>query len=151
MPVCGTSKTTFATARGGRNLARRSSSWPARSTAITTAGPRSNGGSTSCSVRRSSRKRRMYRISDGPADPSKSEEAIPPAAPADAPGGPMDSGGTSTLEAPAPPPDGVALVKAGDLKAAEAAFREAIRRSPDDAGAWHNLGVVLATQGKLEP
>lgn len=71
--------------------------------------------------------------------------------PADEPvaGGPADSAGMARQEAPVPPPDGAALVKKGDLAAAEAAFREAAHRAPRDAGARHNLGVALAIQGKL--
>jgi len=65
-------------------------------------------------------------------------------------GGPRASEGTTALEAPEVPPDGVALVHAGNLPAAEAAFREEIERSPNDAGLRHNLAVALARQKKLE-
>ena len=41
------------------------------------------------------------------------------------------------------------LVKAGNLTGAEAAYRSALARTPYDSGVWHNLGVVLASQGKL--
>jgi tetratricopeptide (TPR) repeat protein len=64
-------------------------------------------------------------------------------------GGPRASEGTTALEAPEVPPDGRALVHTGNLPAAEAAFREAIERSPNDAGLRHNLAVALARQKKL--
>lgn len=37
----------------------------------------------------------------------------------------------------------------GDLSAAEAALREALRLAPDDAVAWSNLGVLLQKQTRL--
>jgi tetratricopeptide (TPR) repeat protein len=45
--------------------------------------------------------------------------------------------------------DGAARLAAGDLAGAEAAFRIALDLRPNDAAAWHNLGVVLARQGNL--
>ena len=89
----------------------------------------------------------MYRITERPPEPEEPNSGGPPGEQA---GGMVDSAGTAALEAPPSPPDGVALVKAGNLKAAEAAFREALERSPDDAGLWHNLAVVYASQGNLE-
>src|SRR6266446_6735960 len=48
-------------------------------------------------------------------------------------GGPIDSAAKSTRELPLPLPDGVALVKQGNLAAAEDAFRQSVGRSPKDA------------------
>jgi tetratricopeptide (TPR) repeat protein len=89
----------------------------------------------------------MYRIAgeaQEPNPPAEGEAAV------ERPGGMIDSAGTAPLEAPPAPPDGVALVKAGNLDAAEAAFREALDRSSEDAGLWHNLAVVFASKGNLD-
>ncbi len=65
-------------------------------------------------------------------------------------GGPAESSGKSAQELPLPLPDGVALVKKGDLAAAERVLRSDVERLPRDASVRHNLAVALARQGKLD-
>jgi predicted O-linked N-acetylglucosamine transferase (SPINDLY family) len=65
--------------------------------------------------------------------------------------------GSPQRPAPAPMPDAGALVEAGaaalqrgDLPAAEAALRSAIRAAPDAANAWGALGMVLWERRQLD-
>src|SRR5688500_4133958 len=69
----------------------------------------------------------------------------------------LDTARNASLAAQAAAPElpdapnllGMAAFEAGDLAAAERAFRDAVRLNPRYASAWQNLGATLERAGRL--
>ena len=79
-----------------------------------------------------------------PEDSELTERTLPIPAPATQPLGGMSSQISRLLT------DGVQHAKSGRLPEAEAAFREALKISPDNPKAWNNLGLTLRRLNKTD-